>query len=321
MIKIRPQTIHKHPALQILMWLGFTLPFVMIVLGGMGLVGNWLMMITGFWGLTFAAVLLLWANNNGVKNAFKTRQISQTDYAHWNKRTYCGLGLFGIACLYVTFAIGQEVIVKKENLTITAVPTPELMAQMKEFLNEPDVAHTEVEFNGQAQEITFYTQKQNAGAIEIMIDTFKQKYDYPEFKVNNRNLTPDYEQPYEITRIDYLGEKKCYLLRKLKSKVNSNETYTHVEHNLPIQSLDTFIINDQLAIDFSMKFKTRTNQDECYYFYTSSIKDESFRVQAEEFRSFVYPLIYYPVIANNISTVSKKHRLSLVSWKNLNGFH
>ncbi|NTS78592.1 hypothetical protein HR060_17245 [Catenovulum sp. SM1970] len=312
MIKIRPQTIHKHPALQVLMWLGFALPFVMIVLGGMGLVGNWFMMITGFWGLTLAALLLLWANNNGVKNAFKTRQISQADYAHWNKRTYCGLGLFAIACLYVTFTIGQKVIVKKENLTITAVPTPELMAQMKQFLNEPDVTHTKVEFNGQEQEITFFTQTRDVATnIDRMLES---NHPFPTFKtLQGENVDVIYTSPPQNKAVKIGDTSYCVRARKIKQ---------HYDKITPI--IDNF--------EFVHKISTWAYKNEIfisrgrYVYYSNSvdrcrIKDLSSKLEKAQKAQF-YPFIEYhfdkPHLSTDITMLSREKRIGFRSWKSLN---
>ncbi|NTS78590.1 hypothetical protein HR060_17235 [Catenovulum sp. SM1970] len=309
---ISPQIVFHSPIHKWALVSCCALPFIAFFYGASsGNISAELVFFFTSWSCSVAATLAAFGGYLAVENGKEKQQINEDEYQHWRARTLIPITLFGIAAIVLTFYYGSFLIVKKENLTITAVPTPELMAQMKQFLNEPNVAHTEVEFNGQEQEITFYTQSLNVPAnIDRMV---KSKKPFPEFILETGEaLEVDYSGKVTSKPIKINDSYYCVRTRKIKrnfddfSQVNNNFEHKH--------GIKTFVYNDELLIDEGVYLKYSPKKKKC----VGKDRSRSSRVLHREFIFFIEENFKAPHLSTAIDKLSREKRIGFRSWQSLN---
>jgi hypothetical protein len=315
MIKFNPQRIHNHPALRYLMWFCFTVPAIVILLSMAGLMQNVFMMFMGLWGFTTAFSIFIWANRNGVINAYKTKQISEGDYRHWKTRTLIGFLLSSPLAVIGAIVFLFMLVDTKVNLTITAVPTPELMAQMKYFLNDPDVRHSEVEFDGTPKEIVFYVRK---GGIKSNYIYFMQdKIDFiPKLTVDNRDVFIDYNESSSVRIFNINSQDNCYLTFESTDKViyeKPNEIQSDIESILSIQAYSNKII-----IDVSKFYEIRKGRTGKFCFTRKFSENPTLGDDFSIFSNHVKRYLKFPHIYSSIDAAKQSTKKGITSWEGIN---
>lgn len=121
-------------------------------------------------GTILGGFILLIGNKAATDNAHKTHQLNDEQYEIYRFRSVFGVWLFGGASALLGAFLSFMAFELKTNLTITAVPTPELIAEMKFYAQDENLKHREVEFNGEEQEITFYLSRPWKSGKNISLD-------------------------------------------------------------------------------------------------------------------------------------------------------
>ncbi|NTS78589.1 hypothetical protein HR060_17230 [Catenovulum sp. SM1970] len=308
---ISPQIVFHSPIHKWVLVSCCALPFIAFFYGASsGNISAELVFYFTSWSCSVAATLAAFGGYLAVENGKEKQQINEDEYQHWRARTLIPITLFGSAAIVLTLYYGSFLIVKKVNLTITAVPTPELMAQMKLVLFDKNIEHSKVKFNGKEQKITFYRDTYSTFNLSGFV---KNKLTLPHLFLASDKSPIMLDHIAETAKffVNIEGKRRCF-----EGKVITNITLPNFTKVTTQSDINFFTYNNHVVAEYTDTASINNNRNKAgFYCVLDRHKNHEYY---KDFAHKTNHYLKYPLLSNAIKDVELQERLGFLSWKRLN---